>query len=273
MAVVKSADRVIQIFESIGLSNGGITHRALWEALGIPKGSLSLLLSNLMDRDYVAFDAVSKRYRLGPRLLVLTGRYLSTIDLARIARPILRELVADINEDGELAVMKDTDILILHKEDCSRPFKYSIAIGDRRPMHATAAGKAILAYLPDDELSRYLSLVKLAPITKNTITNRQTLLRGLKDIRSTGLAYGRDELYEGVSAIAAPIFDLHRSIAGSIVVTLPSARFKAERRRIIEPRLRRAAAEISRQLGFDADIKERDRDAADTGKNAKITIL
>lgn len=269
MAVVKSADRVIQILETIGLDSGGSTHRDLWEGLGIPKGSLSPLLSNLIERDYVTFDAATKRYCLGPRLLVLTGRYLSTIDLVRIGIPILRELVAEVNEDGELAVKKDTDILILHKEDCSRPFKYSIAIGDRGPMHATAAGKAILAYLPDDELSRYLSLVKLAPITKNTITNRQTLLRGLKDIRSTGLAYGRDELYEGVSAIATPIFNLHRSIAGSIVVTLPSTRFKAERRRIIEPSLRRAAAEISRRLGFDTDVTQRARDSANRGKRLK----
>jgi DNA-binding IclR family transcriptional regulator len=254
MAVVKSADRVIQIFESIGLSNGGSTHRDLSEALDIPKGSLSLLLSNLVNRDYVTFDAASKRYRLGSRLLVLTSRYLSTIDLVRIGRPILQELVSEVNEGGEIAVMKETEILILHKEDCSRPFKYAIAIGDRGPIYATAAGKAILAYLSEDQRSRYLSLVKLAPITKNTITNRQALLRGLKDIRSTGLAYGRDELYEGVSAIAAPIFDLHGSIAGSIIVTLPSARFKPERRRIIEPRLRRAAAEISRQLGFEPDI-------------------
>jgi IclR family transcriptional regulator, KDG regulon repressor len=269
MAVVKSADRVIQILETIGLDSSGSTHRDLWEGLGIPKGSLSPLLSNLIERDYVTLDAATKRYRLGPRLLVLTGRYLSTIDLVRIGIPILRELVAEVNEDGELVVMKDSDILIVHKEDCSRPFKYSIAIGDRGPMHATAAGKAILAYLPDDELSRYLSLVKLSPITKNTITNRQTLLRGLKDIRSTGLAYGRDELYEGVSAIATPIFNLHRSIAGSIVVTLPSARFKAERRRIIEPSLRRAAAEISRQLGFDAGITAKARDGADAGKSLK----
>jgi len=255
MAVVKSADRVIQILETIGLASDGTTHRDISEALAIPKGSLSLLLSNLIERDYVTFDASSKRYRLGPRLLVLTGRYLSSIDLLQVARPVLRELVADINEDGEIAAMKDNEIIILHKEDCSRPFKYSIAVGDRGPMYATAAGKAILAYLPEDQLLRYLSLVKLNPLTKQTITNRPALLRALKDIRSRGLSYGRDELYEGVSAIAAPIFNLHLEIAASIVVTLPSDRFKPQRRRFIEPKLRRAAAEVSRQLGFDAEIR------------------
>jgi len=214
-----------------------------------------LLLSNLIERDYVTFDASSKRYRLGPRLLVLTGRYLSGIDLLQVARPVLRELVADINEDGEIAAMKDNEIIILHKEDCSRPFKYSIAVGDRGPMYATAAGKALLAYLPEDQLLRYLSLVRLNSLTKQTITNRPALLRALKDIRSRGLSYGRDELYEGVSAIAAPIFNLHLEIAASIVVTLPSDRFKPQRRRFIEPKLRRAAAEVSRQLGFDAEIR------------------
>ncbi|MEO0248501.1 MAG: IclR family transcriptional regulator [candidate division WOR-3 bacterium] len=259
MAIVKSADRVIQILETIALADEGCTHRALSEILAIPKGSLSLLLSNLIERDYVTFDPSSKRYRLGPRLLVLTGRYLSGIDLLHAARPILRKLVAEINEDGEIAAMKDTEIIILHKEDCSRPFKYSIAVGDRGPMYATAAGKAILAYLTEDQLSRYLSLVKLIPFTRQTITNRQLLMRALDQIRSTGLAYGRDELYEGVSAIAAPIFNLHREITASIVVTLPTERFKPDRRRIIEPRLRRAAEEISRQLGFEAEITERAR--------------
>lgn len=257
MAVVKSADRVIQILETIGLADDGCTHRALSEVLAIPKGSLSLLLSNLIERDYVTFDPSSRRYRLGPRLLVLTGRYLSGIDLVQAARPILRRLVAEINEDGEIASMKDTEIIIVHKEDCSRPFKYSIAVGDRAPMYATAAGKAILAYLTEDQISRYFSLVKFMPFTKQTITNRQLLMRALNQIRSTGLAFGRDELYEGVSAIAAPIFNLHREVTASIVVTLPTERFKPDRRRIIEPRLRSAAAEISRRLGFDADITEK----------------
>ena len=102
------------------------------------------------------------------------------------------------------------------------------------------------------------------PLAKNTITNRQALIRSLRDVRSTGLAYGRDELYEGVSAIAAPIFNLHRSTAGSIVVTLPSERFKTEKQRFIEPRLRRAAADISRQLGFDGGAEETVPDRAET---------
>jgi DNA-binding IclR family transcriptional regulator len=254
--IVKSADRAFQILEAVGSRSNGITHGELSKVLGIPKGSLSYLLSNLVDRDYVTFDRQSKLYMLGPKLLVLTGRYLSNLDLVRVGRPVLRDLVLDINEDAELAITKDDEILFLYKEECTQPLKFSIAIGERAPIYATSAGKAILANLPDAEVSRYLSVVRLARITDSTITDVEVLRRELEDIRSKGLAYGREEFHQGISAIAAPVFNLYRDVIGSVVVTLPGIRFNSEQKRFIEPRLLSAAANISRQLGYEADSRE-----------------
>jgi len=256
LVIVKSADRAFQILEAVGSRSNGITHGELSKILGIPKGSLSYLLSNLVDRDYVTFDRQSKLYMLGPKLLVLTGRYLSNLDFVRVGRPVLRDLVLDINEDAELAIMKDDEILFLYKEECSQPLKFSIAIGERAPIYATSAGKAILAYLSPDEVSRYLAAVQLAPITETTITDTETLRRELEDIHSAGLAYGREEFHQGISAIAAPVFNLYGDVVGSVVVTLPGIRFNSEQKRFIEPRLLSAAANISRQLGYEADNRE-----------------
>jgi DNA-binding IclR family transcriptional regulator len=256
MTIVKSADRVMQILETIGSKNHGMTHGELAKVLGIPKGSLSFLLSNLVDRDYLTFDRSSKLYMLGPTLLVLTGRYLSNLDLVRVGRPIVHELVSEINEDTELAVMKGDEILFLYKEECSKPLKYSIAIGERAPLYATSAGKAILAHLSADEISLYCSAASLAPITKNTITDQEVLRRELNAIRSKGLAYGREEYHHGICAVAAPIFNLYGNVVGSIVVTLPSVRFNSEHKRFIEPRLQGASERISRQLGFHAGSKD-----------------
>jgi IclR family KDG regulon transcriptional repressor len=266
--VVKSADRAFQILEAVGLKSTGITHGELSKALGIPKGSLSYLLSNLVDRDYVTFDRLSKLYMLGPKLLALTGRYLSSLDLVRVGRPILRELVGEINEDTELAVMKGIEILFLYKEECSQPLKFSIAIGERAPVYATSAGKAILAYLPEGEASKYFAKAKLAPITEKTITDPEALKQELQDIRSKGLAYGREEFHQGISAIAAPVFNLYGDVIGSAVVTLPGIRFNSEQKQFIEPRLLTAAANISRQLGYEAGNKESNVDTKD-GSPAK----
>jgi DNA-binding IclR family transcriptional regulator len=251
MVVVKSADRVIQIFETVGSYANGVTHGELSKVLSIPKGSLSLLLSNLVERDYLTFDRWSKLYMLGPRLLVLTGRYLSSLDIVSVGRQVVREFVAEINEDTEIVGRKGDQVIFLYKEECVHPLKYSIAIGEIAPLYATSAGKAILAFLPEDEISAYLSSVTLSPITKNSITDPEKLRRELKEVRGHGLAYGREEFHEGICAIASPVFNRHGKVAGSLTVTLPKVRFSNENRRFIEPRLVAASSEISRRLGFD----------------------
>ena len=256
VTVVKSADRVIQILESAAAKNDGITHGELSRTLGIPKGSLSPLLANLVERDYLTLDRTGKLYRLGPRLLVLTGRYLSRLDLVRVGRPVLQELVGEINEDVEIAVRKGRDILFLCKEECSHPLKYSIGIGELAPLYATSGGKVLLAYLPEDEASSYLASARLDPITKSSITDVDMLRQELEEIRATGLAYGREEYHQGICAIAAPVFNLHGDVVGAVLVTLPRVRFNARRKEFIEPRLREAAGKISRQLGFDPCGKE-----------------
>ena len=254
--VVKSADRVTQILETVASQEKGITHGALAKSLDIPKGSLSLLLSNLTYREYLTFDPLSKRYMLGSRLLILTGRYLSNLDIVRVARPIIRTLVAEINEDTELAVMKGSKVVFLHKEECSKPLKYSIEIGQRAPAYATACGKAILAHLSEEEITAYFASVPLTSFTGNTVTDPDMLRRQLQDVRTSGLAYVCEEFQHGISAIAAPVFNFYGNVEGSITVTVPSIRFNAEHNRFIEPRLLRAAATISQQLGFDPDKQE-----------------
>ncbi len=251
MTTVKSADRVIQILEAIGTRTDGITHGELSDTLAIPKGSLSLLLSNLVARDYLMLDGLSRRYVFGHKLLVLAGRYLSNLDIVLAGRSILRDLVREINEDAELVIRKGNEILFVSKEECSHPVKYSVEIGDRAPMYATGAGKAILAHLPEEELSHYLNEVKLTFLTTNTITDPAILMRELRNVRAKGFAYSHEEYQPGVSAIAAPVFNFYGDVAGSVTVTMPMIRSNTQQKRFIEPHLRHAAAGISRRLGFE----------------------
>ena len=250
MTIVKSADRVIQILEAIGERKDGITHGELSKSLNIPKGSLSRLCANLVNREYLSFDVVSKLYTLGPQILALTRLFLANLDIARIGQPVLHELTMTIDEDTEIAVMKGTDVLIVCKESSTRPLRRVIAIGDRYPMYATSAGKAILAYLPKTEIDRYLSSVELRPITKRTITDAKALTRELKEIRSKALAYSREEVHEGVTGMAAPVFDLYDKVVASVVVTIPTFRLNRKRVKVIEGSLRDASESLSRKLGF-----------------------
>jgi DNA-binding IclR family transcriptional regulator len=249
--MVKSADRVMQILEAIGSSEEGKTHGELASSLNIPKSSLSLLLANLVDREYISLSGTDKRYILGPQVLVLAGRYLSNLDIARLGQPILRTLTRVIDESAEIAIKRGNEMMIIAKEDCSRPLTRMIQMGERAPIYATAGGKAILAHLPDEEIEQYLSSVELTPITKATITDPEVLRRELNAIRSGALARSHEELHEGITAMASPVFDLHGVVAASIVLPVLTVRFTSDKEKRAEEILRHASIELSHQMGFD----------------------
>ncbi|MFH1113879.1 MAG: IclR family transcriptional regulator [Pseudomonadota bacterium] len=250
MATVKSADRVVQILEAVASRNEGLTHGEIARKQEIPKGSLSLLLSNLVDREYLALDPQSKLYVLGPQLLVLTGRYLNSLDIVQLGRPIVHTLVREINEDAEIVIRKGDQVLFLYKEESARPVRYAIEAGELAPLYATSPGKCILAFVPEEDVSGYLQRVPLSPITEHSITAGEKLFRELEMIRSRGIAYGQEEYRQGICGVAAPIFNIHGNIAGALVATLEAVRFKGEHRHFIEAKLRGAALELSRRLGF-----------------------
>ncbi len=255
--MVKSADRVIQILEAIGSSEEGKTHGELAYSLNIPKSSLSLLLANLVDREYISLSGTDKRYILGPQVLVLAGRYLSSLDIVRLGQPILKAITVTIDESAEIAIKRGDEIMIITKEDCSRPLARIIQIGERAPIHATAGGKAILAHLSDEEIAKYLSTAELTPITKTTITDPEVLRRELNAIRAGALARSYEELHEGITAMASPVFDLYGRVVASVVLPILTIRFTLEKEKMAENVLRAASIELSHQLGFDAGANAR----------------
>jgi DNA-binding IclR family transcriptional regulator len=253
--MVKSAYRVTQILEAVAASRAGLRHADLAAILNIPKGSLSLLLADLVSQDYLALreDGV-RRYALGPQILVMAKHYLSGLDLVRLGQPVLKELVVSTSECAEIGIRRGDEILMVCREDCSRPLRSVIQIGDRAPLYATAAGKAVLAHLPLDEIDAYLSKIQLKALTRKTITKRTIIQNELKAIRAGGVAYSREEHNEGVIAIGHPVFDFNGLVAGSIVVPMPTIRFNAKKAQKIEGLLRQACAKVSRNLGYDNGV-------------------
>jgi DNA-binding IclR family transcriptional regulator len=249
--MVKSADRVFQVLEFIVGHKEGLSHKELSRGLDIPKSSLSALLSNLVSREYLTYNSVNKRYRLGPKILTLAGRHLSDLDIAQQGQPIVHKVMLRTEESAELAILSGHRIQIVCKVDCFRPLQSVIKLGDTAPIYATAAGKAILAFLPEGEIEEYLSSVELRQITKKTITDKHILKRQLGRIRSGTIAYSHEELNEGLVAMAMPVFNLNGSVVSSIVVPIPTLRFTTKSEKTIAKVLREASRELSHQLGFD----------------------
>lgn len=249
--MVKSANRVVEILETVGASNHGISNAELSAALNIPKGSLSLLLADLVAHEFLSQRKEDRRYILGPQLFVLAGKFLTDLDIVQIGRPIVHDVMTETDESSALAIRNGFDMLIVYGENCSQPLKRSIEIGYRAPLHTTAGGKAIMAHLPEDLLAEYLSSVPLPPLTPSAITDADVLKKELRTIKSGGISYSREEQHKGLIAMAAPVFDLYSNVKGAILVTLPTIRFVPEKKKVFERLLRQGAERLSRLMGYD----------------------
>jgi len=250
--MVKSANRVINILQAVGANKYGISNAELSSDLNIPKGSLSLLLAELVANDFLTLRKEDRRYILGPQIFVLAGQYLSDLDMVQVGRTIVHDLMMTTHESSALVIRKGFEMMVVYGENSPHPLRRSVEIGYRASLHTTAGGKAILAHLTDEEVDQYLSSVKMIPVTPTTITLPETLRKELTAIRSGALAYAREEQFEGLTAMAAPVFDLHGSVVAALVITFPTIRFNKESEKLIEETLQKASAELSRQLGFNS---------------------
>jgi IclR family KDG regulon transcriptional repressor len=247
---VKSASRVIQILELLASNKYGMQHKRIVEELEIPKGSLTKLLANLLDTGYLSLDSGSKTYKLGPRVLALANSYLSGLDIVQIAQPILRNLAEKTGESVSLAVPDGNSALVVHRQYGSQPMSFRLGMGARIPMYATASGKAILAFLPKEKVEDYLSSEELKALTNWTITDPSSLLHELERVRNQGFAYSRQEQFEGLAAIAAPVFRSEGYVAGSVTVMYLNVRSETIHFHVLETALKEAANELSECLGY-----------------------
>jgi len=271
--MVKSADRVFQILEVIGLNKPGLTHTEIAEALSIPKSSLSALLNNLVAREYLVFSARSKRYFLGPQLLVLAGRFLDSLDIVQAGRQFMRDLSRLTGESVGMAIMQGNEAVFVGRENFYQPIMSTLEIGDRVPLYATAAGKAILAFKPFSEIERYIAAVEFIQITPNTVTNPDILREELKKVREKGVAYSFQGFEVGVTAVGAPVFDLYGHPVASLAVSAPSFRIDAEKLSLIEKAVLEVSSAFSRQLGFDGIPGRGIRFGGSDGQNSPGRIL
>jgi DNA-binding IclR family transcriptional regulator len=132
------------------------------------------------------------------------------------------------------------------------PIRVGPRLGSSAPAHTTAAGKALLAFLPAETLARHLEASELIPETPKSITSRAALVDDLRLVREQGFAHNRGEHLPGVGAIGAPLFDRRGMAIASISVAFPLYLVPEERWREIAQAVVETARQISRRLGISA---------------------
>ena len=246
-AVVKSANRALDVIECVASSSEPLTFTQILRALDIPKSSLSQLLVNLVDRRYLILDPGANVYRLGPSLLRLVERASATIPLRDLVDPFLRRVRDELNETAGFYVQDDDHVALSAAATSSHALVYIMNIGERAPLYAISPGKIILANMSEEAFDAWLSSAELKPYTKKTITERDALRRDVFQVRKSGFAYADQEFSLGIKGIACAVRTRGRFF-GSVNISVPIARFSASLERAARSELTIAADRIARAL-------------------------
>lgn len=245
-AVLQTADRALQVLLAFhDRPEWGVTE--LSKVLGLDKSVTQRLLATLAGRGFVLSDPETRRYRLGPAVGILARAAERGGALEAAARPLLAELTRAIGESAILNVPHGSSYRCTAAVDAGGPVRYSATVGETIPAHGGAAGHAIFAFYPEDDVRRLLGDGPLERFTEHTTVDLDELIRLYASVRDNGVAISHGEYDANVTSVAVPCFALNE-IVGSIVVIGPADRMAGKLDQAVDL-VRDAAGRLSASLG------------------------
>ncbi|HYA45683.1 MAG TPA: IclR family transcriptional regulator C-terminal domain-containing protein [Acidimicrobiales bacterium] len=244
---VRSLARGLDVIKAFGSDRRQMTLSEVARVSGLTRAAARRFLLTLVDLGYVRND--SREFSLLPKVLELGHAYLSRLSLNEVAEPHLEELVALVHESSSVAVLDGDEIVYVLRVPTKRIMTAVISVGTRFPAYATSLGRVLLAYLPEAQRDAYLDSVRLEPLTKRTVTDRQRLRGILQAVRVQGYAVTDQELEEGLRSVAVPLRDGSGAVVAAANVSSHASRVSmAQLVDEILPRLVAAARLIEADL-------------------------
>ena len=243
-----AVERALNILEHVANRRDGFTNSEISHKLAIPKSSASYILRTLERRGYLRRDSASGRYRLGLKILSLGEDAQANLDIADVALPFMRSLVERAHLTAHLAVLDQGEAVYIEKVDAPGFFKVNTWVGRRMYLHSTSVGKALLAWLPKQEMEAIVRQQGMKKRTPKTIHTASRLLADLELVREQGYAVDDEENSLGARCLGAPIFDAGGSVTAALGVSGTLTQVDEENLPKIADALKETARRISRQL-------------------------
>ena len=218
--------KIVHVAEALRDEPAGLSLQDLASRTGYVKSSLHRILQSLKRHSYIEQGASRERYRLGMQFLVLASGFVSRIELVKMGRPYLEELVDRFDENAYLAELRGSKGIFV--EVVEAPLDLRLSGGSRLAevyFHATAAGKAMAAFLPAGSRMAILHTVKFPALTERTRTDPSEVEKDWAEVRERGYATNDEETVVGAAFLAAPVFDSRVRVCGGISVGVPKVRF------------------------------------------------
>jgi IclR family pca regulon transcriptional regulator len=251
-STLSTVAKTFRVLELIAESKSGYTLTELVKKLKISMGAAQRITRTLIGLQYLSKEPKSKALHLTPKIFLYGFSFLSQSEIREIALPYMRRLNEDLDEIVNLGVMiSDEEVVYIERVDKTSGVKLTttLRVGSRRPIHANAIGKVILAFLREEDQSRILDHLYSAKYAGKTYCSKNGFVKQLQNIRRLGYSFNKSELFQDILALAVPILNHQGLPVAGINIVLPRMTPHSEIQKKYIPLLIATGKNISKALG------------------------
>lgn len=246
--LVKSVSKAIRLIDYFAEAKRPLSLQELAQLSNMPKSTVHGLLAPLRESGFIS-QASDGKYYLGMRLFELGSIVSASWNIVPLARPHLQNIAIQTGQSVLLSMIDKGEVLIVDYVDTNSSLRVVTEVGDRLPIHSTAAGKAMLAYLPKVQVESILS-ADLPSFTPHTISTFEGMMTEIEKIRREGVAVEDGEHRIGLRGVAAPLFNISGEPSYALGVIGMFRRTVSETFLAAKALVHDAAEQISRNLGY-----------------------
>jgi DNA-binding IclR family transcriptional regulator/sugar lactone lactonase YvrE len=243
-----SLEKALDVLEAVGNAPQGLSQSDITQLLELPRTTVYRLLATLVARGLLRRDPLRKVYCLGFRCFEMARKAYAAPDLVAAAAGELRALRDLTGETSYLATLDGLEVISLERYDGAHSQRSQAALGQRKPVHCTSQGKAILSAMAPEARDAIVRDIQLKALTPHTITDRRRLSAELKITAARGWAMDDEEIVLDVRCVGAPVVDTDGAVRGAISVAGPAWRMTRERAELLGPEVAEAARRVGAQL-------------------------
>lgn len=247
---LQTLERAISILNSFTLAQPELGVREVSRKINLSASTTGRIMAGLKEMGLLSQNPATRSYALGAGVMAWAGVYTATLDVRNAALAAVEQLHHDTQETISLYILQGDERVCVERRESPQTVRLVTRVGRRLPLYAGSAGKVFLAFLSPERTREILDQTDFSPFTANTITDRSILEAELEVVRRQGYALSTGEWQSEASGIAAPIFTEGREIVAALTISGPSQRFTDEKMREYAVVVTRAAASVSRNMGY-----------------------
>jgi len=247
--ILKVVAKTFRVMELLAEAPAGSGVTVLARNIEQPKATVFRILATLSQLGYAHKDNLSNSYFLTSKIRRLVhGEKRET--LCKAARPFMERLLSQFEQTVNLAMLEHDQVLYVDMLEGLRSIRMSATINTCAPVHCTAIGKSIAAFLPAGALTQILRARPMSRLTPNTIQTLPALQKHLELVRSRGFAVDDEETEIGARCVAAPIYDQMGMAFAALSVSGPTSHVRGQQLRMIAKAVKQSTERISLKLGY-----------------------